>query len=118
MNTIELLSLKATVFIKLSDVVVKAKPSSHFTQWLLSNPTLSIIDFTRIENFYEDKTVHNKPFRPLNREKYNSYKSMLLENNEGVIYLDEYFVDETCVTFLIYRGDYSKVQSFEIMLEF
>ena len=113
----DLSSLRSCITLKLSEVMIKVGPSQQFLTWLKSKPLLSVKDLVLIENFYEDKSVHKHNFQLTNKGQqiYNTYMEEFLENDHGIIYLDKFFVDETCVHFLYYRNQ--KIMTCEIMLE-
>ena len=113
----DLSSLRSCITLKLSDAMIKVGPSQQFLTWLKSKPLLSVKDLVLIENFYEDKSVHKYKFKLTNKGQqiYNTYMEEFSENDHGIIYLDNFFVDETCVHFLYYRNQ--KIMTCEIMLE-
>jgi hypothetical protein len=119
----KLKNLKVSITLTLTDLIIKAKPTKQFITWLSSNPTLSFRDIYVIENFYDEKTVGHQLIDIKHYKKYidnyNKYKNYLLNNNNEFIWLDEFFVDETCVWFLVYRKINNKysIQSFEILLD-
>ena len=112
----DLRSLRATITLTLSDVMIKVKPSASFLDWISSNPLLSVRDIVLMENFYEDKSVRLYcPKLPQKGQRIYSQYMQAFEQQEDILFLDQYFVDETCVHFLLYRN--SKIQDCEIMLE-
>ena len=115
-NSVELTNLKSTIILTLSDVMIKVKPSGSFLAWISSSPILSIRDIVLMENFYEDKSVMlHCPKLPQKGQRIYEQYMQAFKQQEEIVFLDQYFVDETCVHFLLYRN--SKIQDCEIMLE-
>jgi len=117
----DLNKLKVTITLTLTEKIIKGKPSDTFINWLSSNPTLSTQDINIIDNFYEEKSIRlfdmhsNKYFIPRYKNKYNAYIEYILNHSSEIRLLDEYFVDETCVIFLLFINN--KIKSPEIMLD-
>ena len=98
-----------------------SNPSNYFLNWLATNPILSDNDKHLIDMFYKYKlTGHQlENIRKYQRYiyRYNEYKKSIINNPDEWVFLDEFFVDETCVWFLMYHSYDNMITTREIMLE-
>lgn len=119
-----------TVPLEFLESILNANPTKQIINYLSTHPNLSDHALKTIQSFYQDKKrmiqfnqVYAFKSHPIQYkhhiDKYNSYKHAFTNNRNYIQYLDEFFVDETCVTFLvrIYINNIWTIQSIEIMVE-